>query len=281
MSTTKRLKMERPLVFIDLETTGVNTSTDRIVEITVLKIHSDGAREEKSERVNPGIPIPPSATKVHGITNEDVADKPGFVQYAKGIHAFFDGCDVGGYNAIRFDIPLLTAEFNRVGLEFDLAGRNVVDPMVIFHQHEPRDLAAAYEKYCGKSLVDAHSATADVRAAAEIFEAQVLFYPDLPEKMAELHEVCHPREPDWIDDEGKLIQSDQGPLIGFTLSGLGFAAGPVVTGLIAQLTGSLQTGLVVLCLLTSVGVVAAVMYPVHQMGLEPDLAQAPESGLGP
>ena len=87
--------------------------------------------------------------------------------------------------------------------------------MVIYHQHEPRDLAAAYEKYCGKSLVDAHSATADVRAAAEIFEAQVLFYPDLPEEMAELHEVCHPREPDWIDDEGKLIQSDQGPLIGF------------------------------------------------------------------
>ena len=215
MSETKHLKLDRPLVFVDLETTGVNTSTDRIVEMTVLKIHPDGSKEEKSERVNPGIPISPDATKVHGITNEDVADKPGFSQYARSIHSFFYGCDIGGFNAIRFDIPLLTAEFKRVGLEFDLEGRKVVDPMVIFYQHEPRDLAAAYEKYCGKSLDNAHSSAADVQAAAEIFEAQVRFYPELPEEMAELHEVCHPREPDWIDDEGKLIQSEQGPLIAF------------------------------------------------------------------
>ena len=215
MSEIKQLKLEKPLVFIDLETTGVNTTNDRIVEVTVLKIHPNGSREEKSERVNPGVPIPPGATRVHGITDEDVADKPGFDQYARSIYEFFDGCDIGGYNAIRFDIPLLMAEFKRVGLDFDLTGRNVVDPMVIFHQREPRDLAAAYEKYCGKLLEGAHSATADVRAAAEIFEAQVRLYPELPEAMAELHEVCHPREPDWIDDEGKLIQSEHGPLLGF------------------------------------------------------------------
>ena len=100
MSEVRNLKLEKPLVFVDLETTGINTTNDRIVEVTVLKIHPDGSREEKSELVNPGIPIPPGATKVHGITNEDVADKPGFVQFAKGIHAFFEGCDIGGYNAI-------------------------------------------------------------------------------------------------------------------------------------------------------------------------------------
>jgi len=215
MSETKHLKLDRPLVFVDLETTGVNTTTDRIVEMTVLKIHPDGSREEKSERVNPGIPISPGATKVHGITDEDVAEKPGFGQYAKSILSFLEGCDIGGFNAIRFDIPLLTAEFKRVGLDFEVADRHVVDPMVIFYQQEPRDLAAAYEKYCGKSLDNAHSSTADVHAATEIFEAQVRQYPDLPEGMAELHEICHPREPDWIDDEGRLIQSEQGPLIAF------------------------------------------------------------------
>ena len=215
MSEVRNLKLEKPLVFVDLETTGVNVTNDRIVEVTVLKIHPDGSREEKSELVNPGILIPPEATEVQGSTNEDVADKPGFVQFAKGIHAFFEGCDIGGYNAIRFDIPLLTAEFNRVGLHFDLSGRNIVDPMVIYHQYEPRDLAAAYQKYCGKSLEDAHSSTADVRAAADIFEAQVRQYPELPQVMAELHEVCHPREPGWIDDQGRLIESDQGPKIGF------------------------------------------------------------------
>ena len=215
MSDAKHLKLDRPLVFVDLETTGVNVTTDRIVEITVLKIHPDGSQEEKSERVNPGIPISPGATRVHGITDEDVADKPGFDQYARSILSFFDGCDIGGFNAIRFDIPLLTAEFKRVGLDFDLADRNVVDPMVIFYRQEPRDLAAAYKKYCGKSLENAHSSTADVQAAAEIFDAQVRLYPELPEGMAALHEVCHPREPDWIDDEGRLVKSEHGPLITF------------------------------------------------------------------
>ena len=215
MSGTKRLKIERPLVFVDLETTGVNTSIARIVEMTVLKIHPDGAEEEKSARVNPGMPIPPGATKVHGITDEDVADKPGFNQYAKSFLDFFDGCDIGGFNAIRFDVPLLVAEFKRAGLEFHLEGRNIVDPMVIFHSYEPRDLAAAYQKYCGKPLENAHSAAVDVRAAAEILGAQVQLYPDLPQGVAELHDVCHHLDLDWIDNDGRLIKSEQGALLAF------------------------------------------------------------------
>jgi DNA polymerase-3 subunit epsilon len=198
-----------------LETTGVNTARDRIVEISVLKILPDGSKEEKTVRVNPGMLIPPGATKVHGITDEDVAGLPSFSHYSESLLAFFDGCDLGGFNAIKFDVPLLVAEFSRAGHSFDLEGRNVVDPMVIFHIYEPRDLTAAYQKYCGKTLEDAHTATADVRAAAEIFQAQVQLYPDLPKGMGELHEVCQRRNPDWIDDEGRLIQSEQGPLIAF------------------------------------------------------------------
>jgi len=215
MADQTSLKITRPLAFVDLETTGVNPTIDRIVDITVLKIHPDGTKEEKTIRVNPGIPISPGATKVHGITNEDVAGLPSFSQYSKGLFEFFDGCDIGGFNAIRFDVPLLVAEFTRAGHSFDLAGRSVVDPMVIYHSYEPRDLAAAYQKYCGKTLEDSHTSTADVRAAAEIFQAQIQLYPDLPQEMSELHEVCHPRNPDWIDDNGRLIRSKQGPLIAF------------------------------------------------------------------
>ena len=113
MLDVKQLRLDRPLVFVDLETTGINTSVARIVEVTVLKFYPDGAEEERSVRVNPGIPIPPVATKVHGITDDEVADKPLFNRYAKSLLEFFDGCDIGGFNAIRFDIPLLVAEFER------------------------------------------------------------------------------------------------------------------------------------------------------------------------
>jgi DNA-binding beta-propeller fold protein YncE/DNA polymerase III epsilon subunit-like protein len=215
MTDQTSLKITRPLAFFDLETTGVNPARDRIVEISVLKIHPDGSKDEKTVRVNPGMLIPPGATKVHGITDEDVAGLPSFSHYSESLLEFFDGCDIGGFNAIRFDVPLLVAEFTRAGHSFDLAGRSVVDPMVIFHIYEPRNLTAAYQKYCGKTLEDAHTSTADVRAAAEIFQAQVQLYPDLPKGMAELHEVCQRRDPDWIDDKGRLIQSEQGPLIAF------------------------------------------------------------------
>ena len=210
------LSLDRPIAFIDLETTGLNPSFDRIVELSALKVYPDGSEEVKSVRVNPEMPISDGATRVHGIKDADVAGDPTFRQYAKNLLAFLDGCDLSGFNAIRFDLPMLRAEFARVGMELDLDNRKVVDPMVIFHQMEPRDLSAAYSKYCGKALNDAaHTAAGDVRAAMEILEAQIGYYPELGSSMSSLHALCHPKEPDWIDDEGKLIITDNGPALGF------------------------------------------------------------------
>jgi DNA polymerase-3 subunit epsilon len=210
------LSLDRPIAFIDLETTGLNSSFDRIIELSVLKIHPDGSEEMKSVRVNPEIPISAGATKIHGIKDADVAGEPTFRQYAKNLMAFLDGCDLSGFNAIRFDLPMLRAEFVRVGMELNLENRKVVDPMVIFHQMEPRDLGAAYKKYCGKTLDDAaHTSAGDVRAAMEILDAQVQYYADLGNSMASLHDMCHPKEPDWIDDEGKLLTTNNGPALGF------------------------------------------------------------------
>lgn len=209
------MPLERPIVFIDLETTGVNPSNDRIVEITVLKVRPDGSEEEKTVRVNPEMPIPSEATRVHGITDDDVAALPAFSRYAKSLQAFVEGCDLAGFNAIRFDLPVLRAEFARVGMELDLGGRNVIDPMVIFHQMEPRDLVAAYKRYCDKTIEDAHTSLADVRAAREILEAQVSHYPELGNSMESLHAFCHQNESDWLDDEGKLVDTADGPKFGF------------------------------------------------------------------
>ena len=210
------LSLDQPIAFIDLETTGLNSSFDRIIELSVLKVHPDGSEEMKSVRVNPEMPISAGAAKVHGIKDADVAVEPTFRQYAKNLMAFLDGCDLSGFNAIRFDLPMLRAEFARVGMKLNLENRKVVDPMVIFHQMEPRDLGAAYKKYCGKTLDDAaHTSAGDVRAAMEILDAQVQYYPELGRSLTSLHEMCHPKEPDWIDDEGKLLTTDNGPVLGF------------------------------------------------------------------
>ena len=211
----KNLHLLKPIVFLDVETTGLSTSNDRIVELTVLKVDPDGREEERSVRLNPGIPIPSAATRVHGISDEDVADKPTFSRYANGLMSFLEGCDLGGFGIIRFDVPILQAEFRRAGLEFETEGRRVVDSLLIYHKYEPRDLASAFEKYCGKTFQEAHTSTADVRAAAEILDSQIAHYQELSPDVEQLHELCHPREPDWIDDEGKLILSDQGPALGF------------------------------------------------------------------
>jgi len=137
------LALDRPIAFIDLETTGLNPSFDRIIELSALKVHPDGSEEVKSVRVNPEMPISAGATRVHGIKDADVAGEPTFRQYAKNLLAFLDGCDLSGFNAIRFDLPMLRAEFARVGMQFDLDNWKVVDPMVIFHQMEPRVLATS------------------------------------------------------------------------------------------------------------------------------------------
>ena len=148
----KNLRLERPIAFIDLETTGVNPKVDRIVELSVIKFYSDGREEFKTARINPEMAIPASATMIHGITDDDVADKPKFGQYAVSLREFLDDCDIGGFGVKRFDVPILEAEFKRVGVDFMRKGRYVVDALQIYHRLDPRDLAAAYRKYCSKEL---------------------------------------------------------------------------------------------------------------------------------
>ena len=201
----KNLKLDRPLAFIDLETTGLSPSSDRIVELTVLKVCPDGSDEFKTARINPEMPMPTAAIAIHGITDEDVADKPSFRQYAVSLREFLEGCDVGGFGVKRFDLRMLEAEFRRVGVEFSLHGCCVVDVLEIYHRVDPRDLAAAYKKYCGEQLENGHTSMGDARAAAAILDRQLEVHPELPNEVSGLHAFCNPDEANWIDDEGKLI----------------------------------------------------------------------------
>jgi DNA polymerase-3 subunit epsilon len=170
------LNLTRPIVFLDLETTGINVATDRIIEICLLKLLPGGKTEIKTERVNPTIPISEQAKAIHGISNEDLIDKPTFVQLAPALAQFIGHSDLSGYNAIKFDIPLLVEEFLRAEIDFDLKGRKIVDVQNIFHKMEPRNLSAAYKFYCQKDLVNAHSAEADTIATMEILLAQINRY---------------------------------------------------------------------------------------------------------
>ncbi len=174
-----KLQLKRPIIFFDLETTGVDTSKDRIVEISMIKIMPDGEEICKTRRLNPEMPIPPEATAVHGITDEDVKDMPTFAQVAKSLAQFIQGCDFGGFNSNRFDLPVLVEEFLRAGVDVDLKRRKFVDVQNIFHKKEQRTLVAAYKFYCDKELNDAHSAEADTRATYEVLKAQIERYDDL------------------------------------------------------------------------------------------------------
>ena len=198
-----------------METTGLSVSSDRIVELAILKIHPDGTEDFRSVRINPEIPIPTAATNIHGITNEDVADKPNFLQYASSLRHFLNGCDIGGFNVQKFDLPLLEAEFRRAGVEFSRQGCCILDAQVIYHKLEPRDLASAYRKYCGKELENSHTSEADVRAAAEVLECQLDMHPELPRDVARLHDFCNPEETDWIDTKGKIIWSEGEAIVSF------------------------------------------------------------------
>ena len=173
------LKLTRPLAFIDLETTGINLGSDRIVEIGMIKILPDGNRSAKRKLLNPEIAIPQASSDIHGITNEMVKDAPSFKQAANDIRQFLDNCDLSGYNSNRFDIPMLMEEFLRAEVEFDMKGRKLVDVQKVFHMMEQRTLTAAYKFYCQKDLEGAHSAEADARATMEILEAQVDRYPQI------------------------------------------------------------------------------------------------------
>lgn len=168
-----KLHLTRPLALFDIETTGLNVSSDRILEISILKIHLDGGEEQKTWRVNPGIPIPAQSTSFHGITDEDLKNAPYFKEIAKEVSVFLNGCDLAGYNAIKFDIPVLMEEFLRCDVAFDLSNRNLIDVQTIFMKMEPRTLKGAYRFFCNKELQDAHSASADTLATYEILKAQL------------------------------------------------------------------------------------------------------------
>ncbi len=170
------LQLTRPLAFIDLETTGVNIGTDRIVEIAIVKIMPDGTQQIKRKLINPLQPIPAASSEIHGITDDMVKDAPSFKQVANEIKQFLDNCDLGGYNSNRFDIPMLVEEFLRVGLDFSVENRKMVDVQKVFHMMEQRTLSAAYKFYCNKVLEAAHSAEADAAATWEVLDAQVQRY---------------------------------------------------------------------------------------------------------
>jgi DNA polymerase-3 subunit epsilon len=210
----KNLKLERPIAFIDLETTSNRYYADRIIEFSVLKIWPDGTEEYKSRRVNPQMPIAAEATSKHGITNSDLEAEPTFRQLAKGIREFLEGCDLSGFNILEFDLPLLEHEFERVGIEFSRDERQIIDSMAIFHMREPydsnnpRNLKAAYLKYCGKELTNDHSADSDVRASAEVLDDQLEMYGDLPRDVAGLCAVCLKCRENHIDVEGKFAFVD-------------------------------------------------------------------------
>lgn len=170
------LQLRNPVVVLDLETTGMNIVTDRIVEIALLKINIDGSEEEKLMLINPEIPIPPEVSQIHGINDEDVKDKPTFKEVAKNLAKFMEGCDLCGFNSNRFDIPLLAEEFIRADVDIDLKKHKFIDVQAIFHKMEKRTLAAAYKFYCNKELVDAHSAMADTKATYEVLKAQLDMY---------------------------------------------------------------------------------------------------------
>jgi DNA polymerase-3 subunit epsilon len=173
------LQLKKPLAFIDLETTGINLGTDRIVEIAIVKILPDGTRSVKRKLINPEIAIPKTASDIHGITNEMVKDAPTFKQLAHELKQMLDACDFAGYNSNRFDIPLLMEEFLRSQVEFDMKNRKLLDVQNVFHKMEPRTLGAAYKFYCSKTLEGAHGAEVDASATHEILEAQLERYPEL------------------------------------------------------------------------------------------------------
>jgi len=203
------LNLKNPLIFFDLETTGTDTVRDRIVEISYLKVFPNGKQEIKTRRLNPEMPIPPSATAIHGISDEDVKDCPPFKQIAKSLAAQMEGCDLAGFNSSRFDIPLLVEEFLRADVEIDFTKRKMIDVQVIFHKKEQRTLEAAYKFYCDKELTDAHSAEADTIATYEVLKAQLDKYPDLENDMEKLASEFSAYNNN-VDFAGRIIKDENG-----------------------------------------------------------------------
>lgn len=203
-----QLNLKSPLMFFDLETTGINVSKDRIIEISYLKVFPNGNEESKTMRVNPEMPIPAASTAIHGITDEDVKSCPTFKMIAKSLVAQIEGCDLAGYNSNRFDIPLLAEEFLRAGVDIDLNRRKFVDVQTIFYKMEQRTLSAAYKFYCNKSLENAHTAAADTLATYEVLKAQLDRYPELKNDVKFLSEFSS--FTNNVDFAGRMIYNEEG-----------------------------------------------------------------------
>jgi DNA polymerase-3 subunit epsilon len=208
-----KLQLTKPIAFIDLETTGINISTERIVEIAIVKISPDGTQQIKRKLINPLIPIPKVTSDIHGITDEMVKDAPTFKQAANEIKQFIDNCDLAGYNSNRFDIPMLIEEFLRSGLEFTLEGKKLLDVQKVFHMMEQRTLGAAYKFYCNKSLENAHSAEVDATATWEVLEAQVERYPQIGNTVESI--VKFTGEDDIVDFARRFVKENGIELFNF------------------------------------------------------------------
>lgn len=209
------LPLDRPVVVFDTETTGVNSRTDRIVEIACLKIHPDGRREDWVRRLNPGMPIPAASSAIHGIRDEDVKGSPTFREIARELTDFLQGCDLAGYNITGFDLPVLRVEFLRAGVPFEMAGRRLLDAQRIFFVREPRHLAAAARFYCQSGHEGAHGALADAEMTLRVLEGQLDRYPDMPRSVPELHELfCAGLDQD-LDPEGRFRMVRGEPTVNF------------------------------------------------------------------
>lgn len=202
------LKLKRPIIFFDLETTGVDVAHDRIVEISMVKIGVDGSKIVKTRRINPEMHIPEAATAVHGISDEDVMNEPTFKQIAKSLAVFIEGCDFGGFNSNRFDLPMLVEEFLRAEVDVNFDNRKFVDVQTIFHRKEQRTLVAAYKFYCDKDLENAHSAEADTMATYEVLESQIERYGDIGSTVEELAEFSS--NGPIVDFAGRMSLNDKG-----------------------------------------------------------------------
>lgn len=214
------LKLKNPLVVFDLETTGTNVSTDRIVEMALIKIMPDGTIEEKERRINPTVPIPLETSLIHGIYDEDVKDEPNFKQVAKSLATWLEGCDLAGFNILKFDVPMLVEEFLRANVDFEVDQRKLIDAQKIFHLMEKRNLSAAYKFYCNETLENAHSALADTKATMDVLIAQIEKYEDqhvvdllgkdlgiIKNDMAVLHELTNQK---MVDLAGRIVLNDKG-----------------------------------------------------------------------
>lgn len=203
-----KLNLRKPLIFFDLETTGLNIMTDRIIEIAYLKVYPNGNEESKKLRINPEMPIPAESTKIHGIVDEDVRDCPIFKQVAQSIANDFKGCDIAGYNSNSFDVPFLAEEFLRAEADFDFVNSRFIDVQVVFHKMEQRTLEAAYRFYCNAELVDAHSANADTSATYEVLMAQLDRYPELQNDVEFLSKFTKYNRN--VDYAGRIVLDDNG-----------------------------------------------------------------------